>query len=172
MKKISIRRLVMCALFAALSYVATLLPIPVPMLHGYVNIGDCMVLLCAFMLGGLFGAFSVGAGTALADITLSFALYAPATFVIKTLMAFVAYLFFRKSGILMRAVGCVVAEAIMVLGYFIFEYFLYGMGALASVTGNLIQAGTNAIIAFVLISFFSKDKNLKKLTLGNEKSGN
>lgn len=165
MKKISIRRLVMCALFAALSYVATLLPIPVPMLHGYVNIGDCMVLLCAFMLGGLFGAFSVGAGTALADITLSFALYAPATFVIKTLMAFVAYLFFRKSGILMRAVGCVVAEAIMVLGYFIFEYFLYGMGALTSVTGNLIQGGANAIIAFIIISVFSKDKNLKKLTL-------
>ncbi len=169
MKNNRIKKLVLCALFAALSFAATIIPIPIPMLHGYVNIGDCMVLLCAYMAGGIFGAVSVGAGCALADITLSFAFYAPATFIIKALMAYAAYLFFRKGTVLFRAVGCVFAEGIMVLGYLLFEYFLYGAGCLASISGNLIQGGTNAVIAFVLISVFSKDKNLKKFSSVNEK---
>ncbi len=169
MKNNRIKRLVLCALFAALSFVATVIPIPVPMLHGYVNIGDCMVLLCAYMAGGIFGAVSVGAGCALADITLSFALYAPATFIIKALMAYVAYLFFRKGTALFRVLGCILAEGIMVVGYLVFEYFLCGAGCLASVPGNLIQAGANALMAFVLVSVFSKDKNLKKFFFSNEK---
>lgn len=157
------KKLVACALFAALSYIATIIPIPVPMLHGYVNIGDCMVLLCAYIVGGFSGAVSVGAGTALADITLSFALYSPATFIIKTLMAFIAHLFFKNRNVLLNAVGCIIAESVMVLGYLVFEYFLYGAGCLASVPGNLIQGGANAVLAFILITVFSKDKNLEKI---------
>ncbi|MBE6571998.1 MAG: ECF transporter S component [Ruminococcaceae bacterium] len=166
MRSNRIRRLVICALFAALAFVATVIPVPVPMLHGYVNIGDSVVLLCAYAAGGLFGALAAGAGCAIADITLSFALYAPATFVIKAAMAFCACLFFKKGGVIFRALGCVIAEIIMVLGYLIFEYFIYGAGCLASVPGNLVQGGANAVIGFCLISVLSKDKNLTKYLSG------
>ena len=160
--KTDVRRIVLCALFAALAFVATIIPVPVPMLHGYVNIGDSAVLLCAYAAGGLFGALAAGAGCAIADITLSFALYAPATFVIKAAMAFCAYLFFKNGKMIFRAAGCVVAEIIMVLGYLVFEFFLYGAGCLASVPGNLIQGGANAVIGFCLISVPAKNKYLTK----------
>ena len=120
--KTDVRRIVLCALFAALAFVATIIPVPVPMLHGYVNIGDSAVLLCAYAAGGLFGALAAGAGCAIADITLSFALYAPATFVIKAAMAFCAYLFFKNGKMIFRAAGCVVAEIIMVLGYLVLNF--------------------------------------------------
>ena len=170
MKNSKTRRLVICALFAALCFVATIIPIPMPMLHGYVNIGDCMVLLCAYTAGGFFGALSAGAGCALADVVMSYAVYAPATFVIKTLMALAAYVFFKNGFAFLNAVGCVIAEGIMVCGYLVFEYYLYGSGCLASIPGNLLQGGVNAVIAFVLVSVFANNKTLQNLSVCHKKT--
>ena len=49
----AIRTLVLAALFAALTCVATMvIQIPSPM-NGYVNLGDCFVLLAGWVLGPL-----------------------------------------------------------------------------------------------------------------------
>lgn len=49
MNSIKIKRLVFAALFAALACAATFIHIPVPsMTNGYVNLGDCFVLLAGF----------------------------------------------------------------------------------------------------------------------------
>ena len=51
MSHVKIRKLVLAALFAALCTVMTLvIQIPSPM-QGYVNLGDCAVLLSAWVLG-------------------------------------------------------------------------------------------------------------------------
>ena len=53
MRDANIKKLVLAALMAALTYVATsIVQIPSPM-QGYVNLGDCIVLLSGWILGPL-----------------------------------------------------------------------------------------------------------------------
>ena len=84
-----LRKLVMAALFAALTTVMTMvIRIPSPM-SGYVNLGDCAVLLSAWILGPGLGCAAAGIGSMLADL-LGYPLYAPGTLVVKGLMALAA----------------------------------------------------------------------------------
>ena len=79
------KTLTVSAMLAALACVATL--INVPSVDGYKNLGDCIVLLSGCLLGPLYGALAAGMGSALSDIILGYAYYAPATLVIKGVMA-------------------------------------------------------------------------------------
>ena len=55
MKDQKVKKLVLSALMAALVYVATsIIQIPSPM-SGYVNLGDCFVLLSGWLLGPWYG---------------------------------------------------------------------------------------------------------------------
>ena len=88
------KRLVMAALFVALTFLATfLIQIPLPL--GYIHLGDALVFLCGFILGPIWGTVAAGLGAGLADILSGYVIYAPATFVIKALMAFLAGLFYK-----------------------------------------------------------------------------
>ena len=78
-------------MLAALCCVATMIiKIPSP-LKGYLNLGDCIVLLSGFMLSPLYGFLAAGIGSALADVFSGYVVYAPATFLIKGLMALAAF---------------------------------------------------------------------------------
>ena len=69
------KMLVTTALFVALNYVATsLLVIPTPG-GGYLNLGDTIVLLGAYLLGPVYGAVAAGLGPALADLLAPMAPY-------------------------------------------------------------------------------------------------
>ena len=92
----TLHTLVLAALMAALCTLLTLvIRIPSPM-GGYLNLGDCAVLLSAWLLGPAAGAAAAGLGSALADL-LGYPLYAPATLVIKALMAAAAGGIFSSS---------------------------------------------------------------------------
>lgn len=146
MKDEKTRKLVYLALFTALTTAATMVVrVPSPT-GGYVNAGDAVVLLCAFVLGPVPGAVAAGIGSALADIFGSYFLYAPATLVIKGLTALVAGLLLRGVAQLhpLRAVlSGIAGEAVMVGGYYVFEaVFITNswVGALVEIPGNLVQA--------------------------------
>ena len=80
----------MTAMFAALICVATMvIQIPSP-LGGYVNFGDCFILVAAWVLGPVYGFAAGGIGSALADAFTGYAHYIPGTFVIKGLIAVMA----------------------------------------------------------------------------------
>lgn len=139
-----LKMLVMAALFIALGYVATiLLVIPMPG-GGYLNLGDTIVLLGAYLLGPVYGAVAGGLGPALADLMAGYGIYVPATLVIKALMAMTAALLYRalRKKIWAPVLCGAAAETIMVVGYCLFEAFLAGnpAGGLAGLPGNVIQA--------------------------------
>ena len=93
-----IRKLVLAALLAALVCVATMVvQIPSPM-QGYVNLGDCFVLLSGWLLGPWWGGAAGGIGSMLADLVLGYGHYAPGTLIIKGLMALVGALIFKAFG--------------------------------------------------------------------------
>ena len=146
MKSSHIRKLTLAGALAALTAAATLLiQIPSPT-KGYINTGDVLVNLSAWMLGPLYGSAAAGIGSALADLISGYTVYAPATLLIKAGMAAVSYFVYkrlsrkRKSFFALLA-GAVAAEIIMILGYAVFAGFLYGSfsTALLSVPENIIQ---------------------------------
>lgn len=164
--KLKTKRLVLSALFAALTFVATMVVQIKLTANGFVNIGDCMVVICGVFLGPVYGVLSAGIGSMLADIISGYFVYAPATFVIKAIMAFFAFLIFKKlsktNQILAIAVSSLVAEVIMIAGYFLYEIPLYGVpSAVAGMPGNFLQAAFGFICSIVLYLALSKNKYIK-----------
>ena len=159
------KKLVTAALFAALACVATMIiKFPSP-LKGYLNIGDCIVLLCGWMLSPVYGFVAAGLGSGLADLLSGYLVYAPATFIIKGLMVLIACYTFkliRKSighNLPARIVSGILAEIIMVLGYYVFEGFMYGFIASAvNIPANAIQGIVGLILGTILIKAFEKSK--------------
>ena len=149
-----VRKTVMAAMLAALCCVATLVvQIPSPM-NGYINLGDCIVLISGLILGPIWGALAAGIGSALADVIAGYMYYVPGTFVIKTLCAAVAAVVYKKSrkGVLSCLVSGICGESIMVVGYFLYAAIIFGEGltAAVSIPGNLVQAALG-IAVFMLI---------------------
>ena len=158
------KKIVMAALLTALVCIATMIiKIPSP-LNGYINLGDCLVLTAGWMLPPAYGFLAAGLGSALADLFSGYVSYAPATFIIKGLMAVIAYYGFK---LLSKKIGDTVsrifsglsAEIVMVGGYFVFEGFLYGfIPSAVNIPANSVQGVTGLIIGVVLIKIFKKYK--------------
>ena len=155
MENQKVRKLVLSALMAALVYVATsIIQIPSPV-NGYVNLGDCFVLLSGWLLGPWWGAAAGGIGSMLADLLLGYGHYAPGTLIIKGAMALVAALVFKafRKNTAGALIGGVAAEVVMVAGYFGYAALLLGkgIGAAASVPGNLVQGAVGLVAGFLLL---------------------
>ena len=162
-----VRKLVVSALMAALTYVATMvIRIPSPM-DGYVNLGDCFVLLSGWLLGPWYGGAAAGIGSMLTDLLSGYGYYAPGTCVIKGLDALVAALIFKAMGRTSVAaiVSGVVGEIIMVVGYFGYAALLLGkgIGAAASIPGNLVQAAMGLVFGFILLKVTQKTRIAEKI---------
>ena len=160
--KTKTQKIVMAAMFAALCCVATMLiKIPSP-LKGYLNLGDCIVLLSGFMLSPVYGFLAAGLGSALADIFAGYVVYAPATFIIKGDMAVIAYFCFKgihnKLGnTASRIIGGTLAEIVMILGYFVFEGFMYGFApSVVNIPANGIQGVAGIILGVILAKIFDE----------------
>ena len=160
MKKNKLFKLCCAAVFAAVICIFTFaFPVPLPN-TGYFNFGDCFIIVAALCIGPMWGGIAAGVGAGLSDLILGYTFYAPATFIIKWLMAVVCYFVFKamlkinkRFDIFGIVLGAVVAEIIMVAGYFAYEAVIlgYGLSAAASIVPNLMQ-GAVAIIASVIIS--------------------
>lgn len=164
-----IKSMVMAAVMAALTYVATtVIKIPAPT-GGYVHIGDGLVLLCGWILGPWWGGAAAGIGSMLTDLLNGYAHYAPGTLVIKALDAMAAALIVKALGRKPYAyvVGGVVGELIMVAGYFGYACLLLGkgIGAAASIPGNLVQGAMGLVIGLVLFVLLKRSKALDKLNI-------
>ena len=168
MKNVKLRKLVMAALLAALVYVATtVIKIPTPT-GGYLNLGDCFVLLSGWLLGPVYGFAAGGIGSMLVDLMGGYMLYVPGTLIIKGLMAVAAALIYRGAGRKNggMVVSAVVAEIIMVGGYYLYESTICGygfLGALAGVPGNCIQGVAGLVIGLVLMTVLRGIKLDQKL---------
>ena len=158
MRHEKLQKMVLSALFAALVYVATnIIHIPTPGTNGYLNLGDCMILLGAFLLGPWYGAAAAGVGSMLGDLLLGYVSYAPGTLLIKGLMAVLAALLFRalreKIGrTAASVVGGFIAELWMVVGYFVYESAVlgYGLAAAAGMPGNALQGVAGLVLSAAL----------------------
>lgn len=156
------KKIVISAMLAAVVCVATMIiKIPSP-LKGYINLGDCFVLLSGWVLSPLYGFLAAGIGSGLADFLSGYGVYIPATFVIKGLMAYIAYLVFKGldgkiNTDLSRIISAMAAEIFMIFGYLAFESVLYGFTPSAvNVPFNAVQGIVGAILAYVIVKLLKK----------------
>lgn len=186
MKDQNIKKMVTAALLAALTCIATMIiKIPTPT-FGYIHPGDCFVILCGVVLGPWVGGLAAGIGSMFSDIFSGYVSFAPATLIIKALTALAAGLLFHKLQHMFKSgksryvaivIGGLLGEAIMVLGYFLYEAGLAAFGsggftsaALAaglasSATGipfNIVQGAVGIILALLLLPVLMKIADVRE----------
>lgn len=169
MKINKIQNLVSAALFAAIICVATfIVKIPSPATNGYFNLGDCFVILSGLLLSPVYGALAAGIGSALADVLSGYVQYAPATFVIKALMALSVYLIIKSFGNGKKTLSVIcsglAAEAVMVIGYFAYEAVIlkYGLAAAGSIFSNIMQGLVGIAASTAVSTAITKNKTLSE----------
>ena len=99
-------------------------------------------------------------GSALTNILLGYTLYAPATFIIKGLTAFTAYLLMKKFKPKLRIIAILIAGLIIPIGYFLYELvFITSFEiALVNIPFNLLQTTVGGIVGYALIIGLEKTK--------------
>lgn len=180
--KNGVRFWVFSGVIIALVFVLTF-TIKIPLMAGYFNIGDVVIMLSSILFGKSIGFMGGSFGSALADIASGYTIYAPFTFVIKGLEGFICGLIFEKlegkkkwasfiistmvSGIFM-AVGYFLSEA-SVLKYLssalnINRDLQFGLKvALANLPFNLLQGILSALISIILVVPLHNNKFIGKM---------
>jgi len=153
-----VQRLALGGLMAALVCVATsFFKLPVPITQGYIHLGDAFVLVSAAILGPL-GVAAAAIGSMLADLLGGYFQYLLPTFVIKGLVALVAFAGLRgNKPFWVEWLVLIAAEAVMVLGYFLVECLMYSAASAAgAVLPNVVQGIGGVVIGAVLIPVFRR----------------
>lgn len=172
----NLKKLILAALFAALSCVATMsIRIPTPGTSGYIHPGDAIVILSGVILGPVWGFLAGGIGSALSDLIGGYFIYVPITFVIKGLVALAAGLLYQKVGKNQKSryiaviLGGVADIILVVGGYFVCEFFIYGAGAAASIPANIIQGVGGLVISCILYPILISIPNVRQTAVATGK---
>lgn len=145
MKKLSVQKLTLCGVMAYFP------KIPVPVTGGYVHLGDGAIFLSVLLLGPL-GIPAAAVGSMLSDLIGGYMVYVLPTFLIKGLVALVAWKLCRKDQPLLALLSFLLAEAVMVLGYFLLEWALYGVASAAAAIGpNVVQGIAGVLIGMLCL---------------------
>jgi len=160
-------KLVTAALMAALTCVVTMLvPIKIPFGNGgYIHPGDAFVLLSGIILGPVYGAFSAGIGSMMADVLSPYIMYAPATFIIKFLAALTAsysYRLIRKGSVLIAGA---LSGFIVTIGYLFCDSIFYGtlQTAVVAVPFNLLQNIIGTVLAIIILPLLMKVPQIRQM---------
>ena len=174
MKHSSTYKIVLAALFAALICVATMLvQIPIPATGGYANLGDGVVLICAFLMNPAYAIMAAGVGSMLADLLAGYMSYALGTLIIKAGVALIGTFIYNRFGrnasprkaILSMLTASILAEAFMVLGYFIYEAVFLGIGtgAVGAIVGNIGQGFVGVLVACIVTPALNRSPEVREL---------
>jgi uncharacterized membrane protein len=142
---------------AALVAVATaLVQIYIPATRGYLNFGDIMIFVSAFIFGPIVGGFAGGVGSAISDIATGYAYFSPFTLIIKGTEGLIAGLISNRLSKKRDIIAVAIAGSEMVAGYFLAEFFglSEGWAALIEVPANILQiavGGTVGIIVAIIL---------------------
>lgn len=163
MKRNYTKKITYTALYAAVICLATMF-LKFNFAYGYINLGDVFIIAGCFLLS-FYCIPAAGIGSFLADILTGWVEYALPTLIIKSIMALAIVLVLgRKYNIYKILTAAVLSEIIMIFGYSLYRYFVYGFVlAIGQVPTEMIQAGAAIVIAPIIIILLSKNSFTKKL---------
>lgn len=165
-----IRKLTKNALLISIVIVsAKVINIPTP-IGGVINISDSIILCISLLLSTQEAVLISSSGAFIAEVFSPYAIFAPATLLIKGCVAFISSTLNKRFNKDLKTTLIILiflfAESFMILGYLIFQAYFLGLGlAVASLdlVNNLIQAGASTIIGFLLYKALSSNKSIIKL---------
>lgn len=161
------KKIAFSGVFAALVFVTTFF-IKVPVASGYVHFGDAMIYLGAGIIGGPWAMLAGAIGAGLADLIGGYAIYAPASIIIKALIVVPFMLAYKKNDKLfsLKAVLMTIpAGVITVGGYFIADMIIDKAYAVVDIPGNVIQAVGSAVVFAVVCFALDKAKIKDKIKI-------
>ncbi len=163
MRNLTVKKLTLAGVMAALVFVMTYVPkVPVPVTGGYVHLGDGAIFLAVLLLGPL-GIPAAAIGSGLSDILGGYLVYALPTMAIKACVALIAWKVWKEGSWLRAVAAFVLAEIVMVAGYFAFESVMYGTAAAwAAVGPNCIQGVAGAALGLTCHGLYPRMKRLAK----------
>ena len=137
------KKITIISLLAAMTALLTFFPhIPIPGTQGYIHLGDSIIYLTAFALGGSAAAFAGAIGGAIADLLVA-PVYAIPTCIIKGLAGFISgYIFTRcKNKSKGKILAFISGGIIITIGYYIAELIMTSSTVvpLAGMPYNIIQ---------------------------------
>lgn len=170
--RITLQRLCLTAVFAALVFVATAYLPRIPTLNGYVHLGDTFVFLCASLLPLPYAITASAIGGCLADLLTGYPMWAVASLLIKGATAFCFSVKGEKMLSLRNILGIPFAAIICVGGYYIWAaLFISGswIAPVAELLPNLMQTVVSGIFYILLALVFDKTPPLHALRQRNAK---
>lgn len=156
LRNITTRQLSFLALFIAFVALATYF-IRIPGLNtSYYNLGEVVIFTLALVFGKKAGLIAGALGSALIDLIVA-PIWAPFTFVIKGLEAWVVGSLAEEGKLSKNLLAVLIGGHIMIIGYAITVWILYSWPAvIPEIGGNYGQAGLGAIVALPLARQFNK----------------
>lgn len=137
----------------ALVFVLTWVPkVPIP--GGYIHLGDAAIYAASFLFGPLVGLFAAAFGTMFSDLAAGYGSYAPGSFAIHGIQGLVAGYMAWRRGLTAMILATVVGGAIVVGGYFVYQWLILGEGvgaAGASVLLNILQVVVGGGLGIALV---------------------
>ncbi len=162
MKSHQIKLMCLAGVLAAVVFVCTAY-FHIPVHTGYVHVGDAFIYLAACLLPLPYAAFVGVAGALLSDLLTGFALWAPASLLIK---AGTAFCFSSKKARVIsgRNLAALVPACVLCVGgYCLYEAVITGSFAApaAGVLGNVMQSLASSVL-FVLLGLATDRLTNKK----------
>lgn len=169
-KYINVKQLVLTALVTALVFIGAKV-IQINTLAGFIHAGDFMVLLSPIILGRKYGVISSSIGMVLVDIASGYVIWAPFTFIIKGIMAFIIGTIVGEKELELKklVISFITSGIFMVVAYFVSGAIIAGfiteglglsgglMYASKDVIGNVIQISVALVLAFPLAKILRKE---------------
>ena len=155
--KSKIKLITITGVFTAIVYVLTAY-LRFPTHTGYTHIGDGFIYLAACLLPLPYAAFVGGMGALLADCLTGFAVWAPASIVIK--IAAVMFFSSKKKVISTRNILALIPASLLCIGgYYLYDALILGnfVSALAGIPGYITQSVLSS--AFFIVLGLATDKS-------------
>lgn len=162
--KPTVRYLCYSGIFAALVLVCTAF-LQIPAHTGYIHVGDAIIYLAACLLPWPY-AVAVGViGCGLADVISGFAIWAPASLLIKGL----SVLAFRRQGkilCLRNMLALIPAWVLCIGGYYAYEVLITqnAIAPLAGMLGSTFQCLVSSML-FVFLGYLFDKLNIRRIFL-------
>lgn len=159
-------RTVHAGLFAALTALLTA-SLHIPVGNGYVHCGDAVIFLAASLLPLPYAVGAGAVGGLLADLIAGYPAYAPASCIIKGLLALCFSLICGGSASRKRCIFALLCcGVISVAGYWLTAVVLYGnwrAQLAAAVPGDCVQAAASSVVYAVIRASLRRLKGNKAL---------
>ncbi|MBR3351995.1 MAG: ECF transporter S component [Erysipelotrichaceae bacterium] len=113
---------------------------------GFINLSDAMIMILMTHSVAPYGAITAGLATSLADIVTGHGYYAPYTFIIKGIMAYLTALGYDKHW--KNEVVCIILGILNVVGCSLCDYMLFG--TVETLLRSLKIYGVQSLISVVI----------------------